>query len=147
MDADVPVAQPEHISLLNSGDVTIHSSPLKRASSYALVLADQHDLDVNIDPRISEINFGDWEMRSWDDIGAEELDLWIASGYDSIHGGDSLTEFDTRIHEWFNSLSPHIRHVVVTHAGVIRSIARTVYGMSLDESLKLSIDFGEAKKF
>ena len=147
VEADIPAAQDEHIALFLNDNVQVHSSPLMRARNYAEVLAKEVELEVQIDPRISEIDFGRWEMKLWDDIGAEDLDAWIASGYEAIHGGESLTQFDHRISAWYSTLEQDATHVVVTHAGVIRSIARTIHGLSLDDSLKLPINFGEVKCF
>lgn len=148
--AEIPRAQDIHLELLNSlveVDVSLHSSPLRRAALYAQELSALAKIPITTDARISEIDFGKWELRHWDDIGADDLDRWIASGYDSLHGGESLQVFDARIAEWFSGLEKTQRHVVVTHAGVIRSIARGFYGFSLDESLKLSIGFGDCISF
>ena len=67
------------------------SSPLRRARLLALAL----DSQAGIDGRLSEIDFGEWEGRPWNDIDREALDAWFeahdllrhpleAEGYPSI---------------------------------------------------------------
>jgi alpha-ribazole phosphatase len=125
----------------------IHSSSLSRCRNLAQELASHLGLDVNIDEDLKELNFGDWEMKSWDDIGAQALDEWIASGYEATHSGEPLRDFDNRVSNWARGLDPHAAVAVVTHAGVIRSLLRTFGSFSLDESLALPIAFGEVIKF
>lgn len=125
----------------------IHSSSLFRCRNLAQGLASHLDLDVYISEDLRELNFGDWEMKRWDDIGAKALDEWIESGYEAIHSGESLTEFDFRVSRWAKKLDNHVDIAVVTHAGVIRSLLRTFSSVSLEESLAFPIAFGEVIKF
>lgn len=126
---------------------TIYSSPLSRCSNLAQGLGSLLNLEVCIDDALKELNFGEWEMKSWDAIGAKALDDWIASGFEAIHAGESLADFDARISRWANSLDSKVDAAVVTHAGVIRSLFRTFTSSSLEESLSLPIEFGEVIRF
>lgn len=48
----------------------VYSSPLQRAHHTARAIADAHNLDVNVDPRLREFCLGDWEG-----VKFEEIDL------------------------------------------------------------------------
>ena len=43
----------------------IYSSPLKRAFRTAEAINQYHHLPIQIEPRLIEINGGDWEGKSW----------------------------------------------------------------------------------
>ena len=148
---DVP-AQIDEATVLEIASVLgeareIHSSSLSRCRNLAQVIGSHLNLEVNIDEDLKELNFGDWEMKSWDDIGAQALDEWIASGYEAIHSGESLTDFDSRVARWARSLDMHADVAVVTHAGVIRSLLRTFSSMPLEDSLAFPVAYGEIVKY
>ncbi len=46
----------------------IYASPLQRARHTAQAIADSHDLDVQLDPRLQEFGLGDWEGFKFEDI-------------------------------------------------------------------------------
>jgi broad specificity phosphatase PhoE len=85
-------------------------------------------------------------MQSWDAIGPTMLDDWMASGFAALHNGESLMQFDARILSWCKGLDRSANHVVVTHAGVIRSIYRQFLGLTLDESLSMPVPFGVGQR-
>jgi alpha-ribazole phosphatase len=126
--------------LIGSG--IMWTSPLSRCLNLATRLQSKFGNELNVDARISELDFGDWEMQAWDAIGPTMLDDWIASGFAALHNGESLMQFDARILSWCKGLDRSANHVVVTHAGVIRSIYRQFLGMTLDESLSMPVPFG-----
>ncbi len=121
----------------------LHSSSLTRCANLARALGGQLNLEVVVNDALKELNFGQWEMKTWDDIGAQAIDDWIASGYEATHSGESLTEFDARVERWAREQNPQLDIAVVTHAGVIRSFLRTFSAISLEESLAYPIAFGE----
>ena len=55
-------------------DLPVWSSPLLRCRQLAEAL---HPAP-RIDPRLQEMDFGEWEMTSWDRIQREALDGWAA---------------------------------------------------------------------
>lgn len=120
----------------------IWTSPLSRCLDLATRLQSKYGYELNVDARISELDFGNWEMQEWDAIGPTLLDDWIASGFDALHNGESLMQFDARVLSWWEGLDRSKHHVVITHAGVIRSIYRQFLGLTLDESLSMPVPFG-----
>lgn len=125
---------------------TIWTSPLSRCLNLAMKLQLTSGLELVVDKRLTELDFGVWEMQEWDAIGPVLLDAWIASGYSDLHQGESLIQFDSRIFDWYTDLDRSMNHVVVTHAGVIRSIHRQLLGLTLSQSLSLPVPFGSGLK-
>lgn len=104
--------------------VPLFTSPLQRCSELAKKLA-----AVLISPppvcdgRLAEMNFGDWEMRAWNDISRAEIDAW-ASSMTTYRpgGGETVIEMARRVHAFHEELrsSGHDCAIVVCHAGTIR---------------------------
>lgn len=119
------------------------SSPLRRCRDLAQALAAKADGTVGegggaagaqggaprLDARLAEINFGAWEGRPWDAIPRDQIDAWAADvgGY-VPPGGESPRQLQARVLEFFNTL-PDRDTVVVTHAGVIRSLLAADQGL------------------
>jgi alpha-ribazole phosphatase len=122
-------------------------SPLRRCAELGVALAArQPNIALTFDARLQELDFGNWEMQPWDSIGKDQMDAWIASGFDAIHGGESLQALDARVASWLHdaqsTYAANQTLWVVTHAGVIRSILRQKNICSQAESLKYPIAYG-----
>ncbi len=96
----------------------VWSSPLRRCRE----LAERLHAQPVIDDRLAEMDFGAWEGRRWDDIPRAELDAWAAdvAGY-APPGGESPRELQRRALDFVASLTVP-EAVIVTHAGVIRTL-------------------------
>jgi alpha-ribazole phosphatase len=99
----------------------VFTSPLQRCRQLADALhpAPRHD------PRLQEMNFGDWEMRPWHQIQREALDGWAADplGY-APPEGESVAQLRARVQDFVTEIkSEGLEHaVLVTHAGVLKVI-------------------------
>ena len=138
----LPKARLAEIATLYPG-YKFWSSTLSRCTVIAKKLNSEHSLQIQLDDRIREIDFGLWEGLPWKKIGPVAIDQWIASGYSNVHDGESIKEFDARVASWWNDLDRTQNHFVITHAGVIRSVHRQFQNLSLEESLSLPIDYGQ----
>ncbi len=120
----------------------IVSSPLRRCRKLADKIAANHGYSVQIDPRLTEMNFGRWEGVAWDSIPRAELDAWAADFYFARpHGGESVSHLKTRVDAAISELRrDHENGLVVTHAGVIR--AARANGTAPDQ-YQTKIAFGE----
>jgi len=105
------------------------SSPLRRCASLARSLGD----DVRFDARLAELDFGSWEMQSWDSIPRAEVDAWAA---DVAHfrpgGGESVADMARRICAFHDDLMGENlpQAIVVCHAGAIRLLAARQRGLA-----------------
>lgn len=94
------------------------SSPLRRCRELAGLL---HPAPM-IDERLAEMDFGAWEGQPWDAVPRAELDAWAAdvAGY-APPGGESPRAVQQRILGFVGGLTAD-EAVLVTHAGVIRTL-------------------------
>ncbi|MDR1450595.1 MAG: histidine phosphatase family protein [Propionibacteriaceae bacterium] len=117
------------------------SSPLRRCADLAAVAFG----DCELDARLAELDFGDWEGRRWDDIDRAEFDVWAA---DCVHrappGGESWTALRERAEAFLADLRerPPERAAVVAHAGVIRACLSLVMGIPLPPTWRIGLPYG-----
>ncbi|SMC26587.1 alpha-ribazole phosphatase [Andreprevotia lacus DSM 23236] len=139
---DIPLLDPADASPLRAqlpAQFICHSSPLQRCRLLAEALTPR----PVIDPRLQEMDFGRWEGLRWDDIGPATLDHWIASGYDAVHGGESLRQLQQRAYEWAGEAASTGGDVVaLTHSGVIRVLLAARYGWQVEQMLSHSVPCG-----
>lgn len=110
-------------------DLPIASSPSTRCLRLAMQLRAQRVdgggaiAPVHVDPRLRELDFGDWEGHRWDALPREALDAWSAdvAGF-APPGGESFDGLIARVQAALADLATP--HIVVTHAGVIRAAHR-----------------------
>lgn len=123
-------------------DLPLISSPLQRCRA----LAEALHPSPRFEPELMEMNFGEWEGRHWDQIGAEALDAWAA---DLLHhappGGESAAMLQARVIASFDSLAAEglTACVVVTHAGVMRAATGHVRKLPIMQWSQLTFGYGE----
>lgn len=104
----------------------LRSSPLQRCTQLARALcALRVDLSFTIDSRLREMDFGAWEGRRWDALGAPALQAWTDDfAHHRPGGGESVHSFMARVAQAWNEVSLQGKDTVwITHAGVIRAAA------------------------
>lgn len=128
-------------------DAVIYSSPLQRCTVLANYLTDGN---YETDARLMEMNFGDWEMKKWDEIPSEDLNPWMDDFVNvKVPNGESFTELYARVVDFAETMlqSDTIKPIVlVTHAGVIRSILCKTSDLSLKDAFHNKVGFGQVIK-
>lgn len=119
-------------------DTPIIASPLRRARR----LAEALDPEARIDDRLSEIDFGDWEGKAWDDIDRAVLDQWAADVLNFVPpGGESVARLQERVIDFACSLKiPRV--AIVSHAGVMRVLFGHWHQLPASEWTQIKFDFG-----
>lgn len=134
-----------------SEHMQIISSPLTRCLKLAKGLqqaVQPVSTSLKTNTAFQEINFGDWEGKTWQSIGKQAIDDWSADLLDyQFFKGESARQFDQRVvtawHQLNESLSTAKQTqniILITHAGVIRSILSHFLKIPLDHALTLKID-------
>ncbi len=122
------------------------SSPLRRCFILAESLAQHFDIPaVNKDVRLMELNFGDWELKSWADIPQGVVSEWSdAHIKQAPPNGESYAELHARAKAFFEELvsSQHEHVLVFTHAGVIRALVAEISGMPLTAAADIEVNYG-----
>nr|WP_294936697.1 alpha-ribazole phosphatase [uncultured Flavobacterium sp.] len=126
-------------------DAVFFSSPSQRCKILADYLSDSR---YEIDDRLMEMNFGNWELKSWDDIHPDELNPWMSDFVNvKVPNGESFTELYTRVVDFADSkLNFGKPLVLVTHAGVIRSLLCKITNLPLKDAFQNKIEFGQVIK-
>jgi alpha-ribazole phosphatase len=124
------------------------SSDLQRCRSLAEGIASLLNLTVEINPAWRELNFGDWESRTFDEIQSEDplnLAAWMENYVEiAPSGGESFRQLQTRALGALNQLghTPGETVLVATHAGVIRSLISAAAGLSLTRVFEIGVQYG-----
>ncbi len=133
--AENPAAHAERLAPWLPKDAPLFSSPLIRCRQ----LAEQLHPAPQFDPRLREIDFGDWEMRAWDSLERALLETWAR---DPFHfrppGGEAVASLRARVADFLASLPNEA--VLVTHAGVIKVCVALLTGE--DDWFGLRFDYG-----
>lgn len=98
-----------------------YTSPLSRCTRLAAYCG---YADAERDPRILELNFGEWEMMLFDDISDPHLQEWYADHINTpVSGGESFMMQFLRVSNFLDELrtKPWQRVAVFAHGGVLVS--------------------------
>lgn len=121
----------------------VFCSPLSRCTK----LADYCGiLEPIIDDRLMEMNFGDWEMKAWDNINDPHLQTWYADWVNQkATNGESFMELMCRVQNFQQEICKmNLKHIAIfTHAGVIRSFFIINKFISIQNSFKFMINYAD----
>ncbi|TYP71706.1 alpha-ribazole phosphatase [Aquimarina intermedia] len=124
---------------------TVYSSPLQRCTK----LAKKINANFKIDPRLMELNFGNWENLKWDVIPKDELDPWMQDFVNvKVPGGESYIDLSNRVRSFFDELysTSHQKAIIITHAGPMRAILSSLQQIALKDSFSIKINYADVIK-
>lgn len=127
---------------INNAGIIYYSSRLLRCKK----LAQKLSKTVIYDDRLKELDFGDWELQNWDAINKKELDVWMTNFVNvPATNGESYIDLHKRTTEFLSEIAKqnHKKVVIVTHAGVIRSLHAFINKIPLEQSFDLKLHYGE----
>lgn len=130
------------LPLLPDAPLNVYASPLQRCSRLAKFLF--KDAAIHLDDRLKELNFGDWEMQRWDDLGENAMQAWMNDYVRTrVPGGESYEDLHARAMEVFGEIVATGKDsAIVTHGGVIRSILSFVTNTTLEKSFDIRVEWG-----
>jgi broad specificity phosphatase PhoE len=130
-----------------SDELIYISSPLKRARRTMDVLRATLGLDpreYDIDARLAEIAYGDWEGLTLPEIEARGPGILARRDRDKWDfappGGESYRQLATRIGDWYASLTRDA--VVAAHGGGVRALMALLHIVTEDEAARAPIEQG-----
>ncbi len=119
--------------LADSGAVRIISSPLRRARETASAIADAVRLEVEVDERLVEMDYGEWDERSFSDFPPEDLARWRRDATFAPPGGESLIAVGERVASLCGELIDGPLVIAVSHVSPIKAAA--LWAMNADPLL------------
>lgn len=131
----------------------VTSSDLLRCKQTALRLFP--DTVIHYEQRLREMNFGDWEGKTKDDLKQNpDFNTWLHSFHEStIPNGEGAADFSSRVLGWWADYTKHSDplllkgpHVIVAHGGVIRVLMTHLTGTGLETFWDWQIPHGTAFK-
>lgn len=134
---------------LDTHDLPCISSDLARAHASAERLTSGA---ITLDPRLREMNFGEWDGRSWADLevaDGAQLNEWM-SDWTTIRapGGESFADVVARVQSWLDDLPrDEARLLVVAHAGSIRAAAVVLLELPPSKAFALQVDHAHVTTF
>lgn len=104
------------------GAVQVWTSPARRCRVLAGAIAAALAVPLAVDPRLQELDFGDWEGKPWDAIPRADIDRWAASPLSfAPPGGESAAELIRRGRDFHIDLRRNQQDcVVVSHGGPLK---------------------------
>lgn len=122
-------------------DIT-YSSPSSRCTELARALSPT----FLTDNRLQELDFGEWEGKTWDTVDQRASQAWM-DDYVNVctPGGESMMQMYARVSEFWTELGQlgYGKVAIITHAGVIRLILSIVNQIALTSVFDIKIAYGE----
>jgi broad specificity phosphatase PhoE len=120
------------------------ASPLARARESAALLAERWSLPVEVEPRLAEMDFGEWDGRTWADIESADggrLAEWMAAWVSvPAPGGESfLRRRRPRVGVGGRAPTRGVRPRRRPR-GSIRALLCTLLELPLDAAFRLRVD-------
>jgi broad specificity phosphatase PhoE len=130
-----------------AADLVYISSPLKRARQTLEVLRATLGLDpreYDIDGRLAEIAYGDWEGLTLSEIEARTPGILARRDHDkwdfASPGGESYCQLAARIGDWYASVTRDA--VVAAHGGGVRALMALLRILPEEEATRAPIEQG-----
>jgi alpha-ribazole phosphatase len=122
----------------------IISSPLSRCLQPARWLGRHLALPVATDPRLMELNFGDWEGRLWDDFDGLQSRAWAEDFVARAPpGGESFQALATRVLAAVREHATSRPCLFLSHGGPIRALLAQANGEPLSAAFRRSVPYAE----
>lgn len=117
----------------------VFTSPLSRCRRLATYCGYP---DAEVDARLAEMDFGEWEMKCYDEISDPRLQLWFD---DWLHvaptGGESFMDQQRRFVSFLRDHAADGRLLLFTHGGILTQ-ARVLSGVTAEEAFRTQPPFG-----
>jgi len=114
----------------------VYCSDLKRAVVTAEIISSGHDVEITSCPELREINYGDAEGLTFEEIGHRYPELAEAITSLSLElnfpGGESFREFIARTSKFLDRLNKHTEEqtiLIVSHGGPLRVLVCELLGI------------------
>jgi len=129
------------------GSVTlVLSSPLLRARDTAVAIAAAHGVGVEVDDRLVELDYGEWDRRSLADVSPEEWKRWRADPSFSPPGGESLVDVGERVASFCEERLGDGLVVAVSHVSPIKAAVCWALGIDQRATWRMHLDLASVTR-
>lgn len=109
--------------LAGTGAVRVVASPLQRARQTAEAIAAALGVEVESEPRLVEMDYGEWDEKSFGDLPKDALARWRRDPSFAPPGGESLAAVAARVAPWCAELIDGPPVIAVSHVSPIKAAA------------------------
>ena len=123
--------------LRDEGASAIYTSPLRRASETARIVAEQLGLEARELEPLREIDVGDWQGLTVDEVRARFPELAEVAWHAGWPNGETYEELAARVIPALHEVARRHageRVLGITHAGPLRAALAAATGLSREES-------------
>ncbi len=124
----------------------IYASTLRRASVTAEIIASRHRLEIITCPELNEINFGEFEGLTFEEISRlypEMAEQWVNWSVAQFPAGESIDELNNRVSKFLPRLEKHTPEaaiLIVAHSGTLRLLMCNLLGIGRRHWRQLRLD-------
>lgn len=146
--------QAQEAAALLSGEKIdlVFSSDLLRAQETARVIAGLHNTPINFNSSLREMNFGDWEGLTFEEIRTRYPELqkeWLKDQFKiRVPGGETTEEVNGRVIKAWDAISAGLSDrdtvAIVAHGGPLRLLSCHLTGVESSKHWDFNIGHGEA---
>ncbi len=136
----------------NDWDIII-TSPLSSCCEFAEVIAQEEEIDLEINKQFKEIDFGEWEGQTLSKIMKNDAELlgtwWESPTQITPPNGEDFHDFRARILKALKIVLEDYQGkkiLLVTHSAVIRVIMMNILGMQESGLFRLNVDYASYSK-
>ena len=135
-------AEPQITSALDAlaQVTTLISSPAARCRALADRIAARDGVELRIDDRLQEYDFGAWEGMRWDSIPREQSERWMQDLWNNrAPGGERYRDMVDRVASALGDVPEDA--TIICHAGVIRAAMILFLDRTFDDVFAEKIPF------
>lgn len=126
----------------------IVSSPLIRCADFAQKFAQDNKIELEIDDDFREIDFGDWEGKTteelWRTHKKQLIAFWDDPENNTPPNAENLSDFQNRVNFGFMEITKKYKDekiLLVVHGGVIRQIISFILSATFKKTQQINIDY------
>lgn len=132
----------------------IISSPLRRCLDFSKQISQQKHLPLIVETGFQELDFGDWEGKTAAQIEQKQPDVLKKFYQDPLNypppNAENLIDFQQRIETAWQRVLKNQQGksvLIVTHAGVIRTLFCLLLKIPLAQSFAIAVDHASFSRF
>lgn len=142
--ADTFISEAQAVSERLAGEIfdAVYSSPLSRCRKLATFCGYPHP---HVDDRLKEMNFGEWEMKKWEEIESSEAEKWFNDWINRpTPHGECFKDQYIRIAEFLDELKQTEDRTVCVfaHGGVLRCALIYAGQITFEQAFEQDIPYG-----
>ena len=119
---------------------SVYSSPLRRARQTATAIAAVSGCEVEIDDRLIELDYGEWDGLPLAEIRPKRGESWFADPNFAPPGGESLVAVTKRVESFCRDrLVADDRVVAVSHVSPIKAAVAWALGVDERATLRMQL--------